>query len=261
MNSMLNVALTAARSAAKIILTGLDRIDSVRITEKSKNDFVTSVDKAAESEIVATLSDAYPDHLFLSEEQHNETKLNKKDKFWIIDPLDGTTNFIHRIPHFAISIAFYAGGDIECSLVYDPVKDELFTAVRGQGARCNQHRMRVTSCKEINKSLLVSGFPARSPELHHDYVLMMEKCLKSIAGFRRSGSAALDLAYVAAGRYDGYIDTDLKEWDVAAGSLLVRESGGYIRDFKGTNTTLPCHNIIAANPGLWPELQQLIINN
>lgn len=260
MNAMLNTALTAARSAAKIILTGLDRIDSVRIAEKNRNDFVTSVDKAAESEIIATLQQAYPDHLFLSEESYNDTKLNSKDSFWIIDPLDGTTNFIHRIPHFAISIAFYTKGEVEMGLVYDPVKDELFTALKGKGARCNQSRIRVSQCKRAEDAILSVPGCAVKPERHSECLNLINNTYSKVAGIRRSGSACLDLAYVAAGRYDGFIDLDLHSWDVAAGNLLVKESGGYVRDFSGKHDPLVSKDIITANPSLWPQLQKLVIN-
>lgn len=258
MNSMLNVATTAVRSAAKIILTGLDRIDSIRITEKSRNDFVTSVDKAAESEIIATLSQAYPDHHFLSEESFSETELNTKDNFWIIDPLDGTTNFIHRIPHFAISVAFYHKGQVEMALVYDPVKDEIFTALRGKGARCNQHRIRVSQCKHLDRALLaMTGFTMRS-ERSEECLKILNNAYGSVGAVRRSGSSALDLAYVAAGRYDGLLDIGLKPWDVAAGNMLVKESGGYVCDLQGKHDLLAT-DVIAANPSLCAEIQKLLL--
>ena len=258
-NAMLNTALTAARSAAKIILTGLDRIDSVRIAEKNRNDFVTSVDKAAETEIIAILKEAYPDHLFLAEESFNDTKLNKNDNFWIIDPIDGTTNFIHRIPHFATSIAFYSKGRVELGLIYDPVKDELFSAVNGKGARCNQNRIRVNQCKKVEEALIAISGGGFDETRNNEFLTIVNNIFSNAAGVRRSGSAALDLAYVAAGRYDGFIDIGLQPWDVAAGNLMVTEAGGYVRDFKGAHDSLVSKDIITANPSLWPQLQKLVI--
>ncbi|MBT4804343.1 MAG: inositol monophosphatase [Legionellales bacterium] len=261
MNPMVNVATSAARAAAKIILTGLDRIDSVRIAEKSRNDFVTSVDKAAEAEIIAVLSNAYPDHKFLSEEAYSDTELNDTDSFWIIDPLDGTTNFIHRIPHFAIAMAFYHKGKVELSLVYDPVRDELFTALRGKGARCNQQRMRVSSLRKLDRALIATGFPSRNAERQAPYIATINDCFERVGGVRRSGSAALDIAYVACGRYDGFFDTDLKVWDVAASNLLVQESGGYVKDFAGNSSDIICDNIIVSNPDLYPQIQALVADH
>ena len=247
MTAILNTAVQAARLAAKTILVGLDRIDSVRITEKRKNDFVTSVDKAAEHEIIVTLQEAYPGHQFLSEESFSTTPLNNQDDFWIIDPLDGTTNFIYGIPHFAISIAFMSKGKLECGLIYDPLKDELFTAVRGSGARLNQRRIRVSPRKSLDGALIGAGSRFETHALH-----------ASVSGIRRSGSAALDLAYVAAGRLDGFVDANLKTWDVAAGHLLIAESGGLIKDFSGRSGLFVTDTLIASNKTIYTGLNPLV---
>jgi myo-inositol-1(or 4)-monophosphatase len=255
MQPMLHVATTAARAAAKIILTGLDRIDSVRIEEKRKHDFVTSVDKAAETEIIRTLQQAYPDHHFLSEEGFADTPLTDKGSYWIIDPLDGTMNFIQRIPHFAISIAYYEAGKVEMGLVYDPIRDELFTAIRGKGARLNQSRLRVGQKRKLAHAFLATGMP------HHTDMAglaSIQTVLPQVAGMRKMGAASLDLAYVAAGRFDAYIDKDLQVWDTAAGNLLVQESGGYVRDFAGAQSDVTSSTLIAANPDLYTALQSLM---
>jgi myo-inositol-1(or 4)-monophosphatase len=237
----------AARQAAKTILVGLDRIDSIRITEKRKNDFVTSVDKASEHEIITMLQQAYPSHQFLSEEGFSTTALNDKDDFWIIDPLDGTTNFIYGIPHFAISIAFMSKGKLEYGLIYDPIKDELFTAVRGSGARLNQRRISVSPRKSLEGALIGAGSRVETQALHG-----------RVGSMRRSGSAALDLAYVAAGRYDGFVDANLKTWDVAAGHLLIAEAGGQIKDFSGRSGLFVTDTLIASNKALYTELHPLV---
>ena len=257
MQPMLHVATTAARAAAKIILTGLDRIDSVRIEEKRKHDFVTSIDKAAEAEIIHTLKQAYPDHQFLSEEGFADTPLSDKGSYWIIDPLDGTMNFIQRIPHFAISIAYYEAGKVEMGLVYDPVRDELFSAIRGKGARLNQGRIRVTEKRKLAHAFCATGIP------HHgeaDALPIMEAVVPAVAGIRKMGSAALNLAYVAAGRFDVYLDKGLHIWDTAAGHLLVQEAGGYIRDFSGARADIGSADIIVANPDLSEAFQSLLVD-
>jgi len=255
MQPMLHVATTAARAAAKIILTGLDRIDSVRIEEKRKHDFVTSVDKAAEAEIIYILQQAYPDHHFLSEEGFADTPLTDKGSYWIIDPLDGTMNFIQRIPHFAISIAYYEAGKVEMGLVYDPIRDELFTAMRGKGARLNQTRLRVGQKRKLDHAFLATGIP------HHDdteALTSIQPIISAVAGVRKMGAASLDLAYVAAGRFDAYIDKNLQVWDSAAGNLLVQEAGGYVRDFSGGQSDLTSSTLIATNPDLYDILEPLL---
>ena len=258
MSATLHTAVQPTRSAATLILTGLDRIDSVRITEKRKHDFVTSVDKAVEHEMIETLQQAYPSHQFLSEERFAHTKLNDKDDFWIIDPIDGTTNFIYGIPHFAISVAFMSKGRLECAVVYDPVKDEMFTAIRGAGARLNQRRIRVSPRTNINGALIATGTPGHDSVRQNSYVRSLQALLPEVGSFRRSGSAALDLAYVAAGRFDGFIDVDLYTWDVAAGHLLVKEAGGHIKDFSGRSGLFITESLIAGNNTMFDALQPIM---
>lgn len=255
----LNVAVQAARSTSRMVLDALDRLDTLAIEEKTPNDFVTSMDKAVEREIIAHISGIYPEHNFLSEELHATTELNDKDSFWIIDPIDGTTNFMHGFPHFAISIAYYAEGDVQCGVVYDPVANELFTAMKGKGARLNnQQRLRVSNRKKLAGALLCTGFPCRTPESQQFFMTLIADLFKDVSGIRKTGSAALDLAYVAAGRFDGLIDRDLKVWDTAAGNLLVTESGGILTDFSGNSKGIHSNEILCANPRIYAQLSKLV---
>lgn len=254
----LNVAVHAARSASRIVLDALDRLDTITVEEKTPNDFVTSVDKAVEREIIRNILEIYPDHKFLSEELYATGELNNKDSFWIIDPLDGTTNFMHGFPHFAISIAYYTEGEVKCGVVYDPVANELFTAIKGKGARLNQQRLRVSKRRNLKSALLCTGFPCRRPESQQFFVDLLADLFKEVSGIRKTGSAALDLAYVAAGRFDAVIDSDLKVWDTAAASLLVTESGGLITDFAGNSGGIQSNEIICANPRLHDIISKMV---
>jgi myo-inositol-1(or 4)-monophosphatase len=255
----LNIAVQAARSSSKIVLDALDRLDTITVEEKTPNNFVTSVDKAVEREIIRHISETYPEHQFLSEELYTETALHDKDSFWIIDPLDGTTNFMHGFPHFAISIAYYEAGQVQCGVVYDPVANELFTAIRGKGARLNQQRLRVSKRKKLAGSLLSVGFPCRTPEKQQFFMTLITDLFKEVSGIRKTGSAALDLAYVAAGRFDALIDSDLKLWDTAAASLLVTESGGIVSDFSGNSDGIHSNEIMCANPTLHNQLSKMVV--
>lgn len=255
MQPLLNIALQAARSASQLILRGLDRLDTVTITEKSKNDFVTEIDTQAEQQIIYTIRKAYPNHAIRAEESGEQQGSDEgSDTVWIIDPLDGTTNFIHGIPHFAISIAVMIKGRVEHGLIYDPVRDETFSATRGSGARLNHHRIRVTKQPKIDSALLGTGLPFRSHHLLETYLKTLIDLSRQASDIRRAGSAALDLAYVAAGRLDGYWEFDLAAWDLAAGALIVKEAGGYVTDFDGRDDYLDNGNIIAANPKIYPYL-------
>ena len=255
----LNVAVQAARSTSRMVLDALDRLDTLTIEEKTPNDFVTSMDKAVEREIIAHISEIYPDHKFLSEELYATTELNDKDNFWIIDPIDGTTNFMHGFPHFAISIAYYSAGQVQCGVVYNPVANELFTAMKGKGARLNnQQRLRVSNRKKLTGALLCTGFPCRTPEMQQLFITLMADLFKDVSGIRKTGSAALDLAYVAAGRFDGLVDSDLKIWDTAAGSLLVTESGGILTNFAGHSDGIHSKEIMCANPRIYAALSKLV---
>lgn len=256
MQPLLNIAVTAARNASRIIMRSLGRVEAHHISEKNRNDFVTEVDKAAEKEIIATIQKNYPNHKIISEEAGT---IEGDDTFvWIIDPLDGTTNFIHGIPHFSISIAVLYKGKIEHGVIYDPIRNELFVASRGDGARLNDRRIRVSSNIKVERSLIGTGFPFKNPENISIYLRIFSDMLSQVGGMRRAGSAALDLAYVAAGRFDGFWELGLSEWDMAAGILLIKEAGGLVSDVHGEEKCLETGNIIAGNPKIFKNLLQII---
>ncbi|MCO6412173.1 MAG: inositol-1-monophosphatase [Thiogranum sp.] len=252
MHPMLNIAVRAARNAGDIIIRHASRIDQLTITSKERNDFVSEVDRQAENEIIAIIRKAYPDHSVLAEESGSH---QGKDEFqWIIDPLDGTTNFLHGFPQFAVSIALKHRGRLDQAVVYDPMRQELFTASRGSGAFLDNRRIRVTNQKALTGALLGTGFPY-SDHRHLDaYLGMFRALIKDTAGIRRPGSAALDLAYVAAGRLDGFWEIGLNPWDMAAGVLLVHEAGGLVGDFSGGHDYMQSGNIVAATPKLFPAI-------
>ena len=258
MNPMLNMAIKAAHEAGDIIARSADRIDQLQIENKDKNDFVTEVDRAAESAIIGILKKAYPDHSFLGEESgvHKGKNSGTSTYEWIIDPLDGTTNFLYGIPHYAVSIALKKDGKLDQAVVYDPIKDDLFYASRGGGAFLNNRRIRVSKRLSLSNALLTTGIPYL-PE-HGDnidnYFNTLKILMVDTAGIRRPGSASLDLAYVAAGRYDGFWEFALHEWDIAAGILLVQEAGGLIGDLKGGSSHLESGNICAANPKVFKDM-------
>ena len=255
MNGMLNIAVRAARKAGDIIVRSCDRLDKLKVTVKSANDYVTEVDKRAEQAIIETLLKAYPDHSILAEESGSHSG---NDIEWIIDPLDGTTNFLHGIPQYAISIACRHKNKLEHAVVYDPIKDELFTASRGEGAQLNNKRIRVSQCKDQHGALFGTGIPFRELDYLDNYLNMMKALIPNSAGIRRAGSAALDLAYVAAGRFDGFWEYKLNPWDMAAGILLVEEAGGLVGDFSGGFDYFKTGNVIAANPKLFKHMLQTI---
>lgn len=259
MEPMLNMALRAARKAGELIEQALERVDLVRIEEKGRNDFVSEVDRIAEQEIINTLSRAYPDHRFLGEEGGGVGPANAEYE-WIIDPLDGTTNFLHGIPHFAVSVACRYRGNLQHAVVLDPVKREEFTASRGKGATLNGRRMRVSSRKGLEGALIGTGIPFNGFALQH--IDAFTECMKEVAsqtaGIRRPGAASLDLAYVAAGRFDGFWEMNLQHWDMAAGILLIKESGGMVSDFNGGNTYLDTGNIVCASPKVFKPLLQIV---
>lgn len=249
---MLNTAVKAARRAGAIINRASLDLDLLRIGKKAPNDFVTEVDRAAESAIIEILSKAYPDHDFLAEETgtagaHGKRSL-QSDYVWIIDPLDGTTNFIHGFPQYAVSIALSYRGQITQGVVYDPVHNDLFLASKGKGATLNERRMRVSQRERLDESLIGTGYPFRNFETLDLYVSIFKEMTQKTAGLRRPGAAALDLAYVAAGRLDGFFEIGLMPWDIAAGSLLITEAGGLIGNFKGDGDYLFSENVIAGSP-------------
>lgn len=255
MHPMLNIAIRAARSAGDIIVRNMERLDRLSVQDKDRNDFVCEVDRQAEQEIIHILRKAYPGHAILAEESGSRAGDSYQ---WIIDPLDGTTNFLHGFPQFAVSIALRHNNRLEQAVIYDPVLQELFTATRGSGALLNDRRIRVTSRKHLDGALLGTGFPFRAQQHLDAYLGMFRALFPETAGIRRAGSAALDLAYVAAGRLDGFWEIGLKVWDMAAGVLLIQEAGGLSGDFAGGHDYLQNGNIISANPKLFPVILKTI---
>jgi myo-inositol-1(or 4)-monophosphatase len=256
MHPTLNIAINAARNASKIIVRSLERLGSIQVIEKQRNDFVTEVDRLAEIEIIKTLRKAFPDHKIIAEE--SGISEGREDYIWIIDPLDGTTNYIHGIPHFAVSIAMQYKGKLEHGLIYDPIRDELFVGSRGEGARLNDRRMRVSQQLKLEASLIGTGFPFKTPENIEPYIRAFETLLTKTIGLRRAGSAALDLAYVAAGRLDGFWELGLSPWDMAAGALLIKEAGGMVGDTTGGENYLATGDIVAGNPRIFKALLQVV---
>jgi myo-inositol-1(or 4)-monophosphatase len=255
MNPTLNIAVRAARSAGNVIIRNLGKLDTLAIHTKDRNDFVTEVDRQAEQEIIYTLRKAFPGHGILAE----ESGLQEGDEYqWIIDPLDGTTNFLHGFPQFAVSIALRHKGRMEQGVIYDPLRQELFTATRGAGAMLNDRRIRVTKRNSLEGALLGTGFPFRSQQHLDAYFDMFRALFPQAAGIRRAGAAALDLAYVASGRLDGFWEIGLNIWDMAAGVLLIQEAGGLSSDFTGGHNHLESGNIVAGNPKLFAEILKSI---
>lgn len=259
MEPMLNIALRAARKAGEIIERSIERLDLVAIEQKGRNDFVSEVDRKSEQEVIYHLKKAYPSHCFIGEESGTTGDPDSEYK-WIIDPLDGTTNFLHGIPHFAVSIACLHKGQLAHAVVLDPVKREEFTASKGKGAMLNERRIRVSPRKSLDGALIGTGIPFNGFALENidAFLACMKDIASQTAGIRRPGSAALDLAYVAAGRFDGFWEMNLKEWDMAAGVLLVKEAGGMISDFKGGNDYLEHGNVVCASPKLFKPLLQIV---
>jgi myo-inositol-1(or 4)-monophosphatase len=237
-----NIAVRAARQAGKLLLRYYGRVDAKSVSEKGRNDFVSEVDRAAEAAIIDVIRKAYPGHAILAEES-GETAGN--DFQWIIDPLDGTTNYLHGFPQFSVSIALRHRGQLESAVVYDPMREEMYTADRGGGAFLNDHRIRVTQRKDLHGALLGTGIPFRDQRFVDLYLAMMKTLIRDTAGIRRPGSAALDFAYLAAGRVDGFWELGLSPWDFAAGVLLVREAGGWVTDLSGGERFFETGNVVA----------------
>ena len=242
---LLNIAVRAARQAGNVIARNIDRFDAFTVSEKSTNDFVTDIDRVAERRIIDTIRRSYPDHAFLAEESgahgHNDFE-------WIIDPLDGTANFVHGFPHVAVSIAVRHRGRLQHAVVFDPLRQELFTASRGSGAQVNDRRLRVATKSNLKGALLGSGFLFRELDRLESYLTALKALISGQAQIRRSGSAALDLAYVAAGRLDGFWELGLAPWDIAAGALLVQEAGGIVAEPSGGHDYMRSGDVAAANP-------------
>jgi myo-inositol-1(or 4)-monophosphatase len=255
---MLNVAIKAARAAGVIINRAALDVESVRVSQKMANDFVTEVDQASENIIIDTLLTAYPDHGILAEESGQTRGNPQSEHIWIIDPLDGTTNFIHGFPFYCISIALQSKGRIEQAVVYDPTRNDLFTSTRGRGAFMNDRRLRVSKRISLQECLISTGFPFRPDDDYATYLKLMSEVMKRTAGLRRPGAAALDLAYVAAGFCDGFFETGLHPWDMAAGSLLITEAGGLVGNFTGDADYLYQRECMAANPKIYAQLVTLL---
>ncbi|WP_295852234.1 inositol monophosphatase family protein [uncultured Xylophilus sp.] len=251
LHPMLNVAIKAARAAGAIINRAALDVESVRVSQKQINDFVTEVDQAAEQVIIETLLGAYPGHGILAEESGSTHGAQDSEFVWIIDPLDGTTNFIHGFPVYCVSIALSVRGRIEQAVIYDPSRNDLFTATKGRGAYLNERRIRVSKRTRLQESLISTGFPFRPGDNLQHYLQIMGEVMQRTAGVRRPGAAALDLAYVAAGFSDGFFETGLQPWDVAAGSLLVTEAGGLIGNFTGESDFLHQRECVAGNPRIY----------
>ena len=256
---MLNTAVKAARRAASIINRASFDIERVKVTEKGHNDFVTEIDKAAEQAIIEVLKTAYPDHAILAEESGPSPNLHdENDNVWIIDPIDGTTNFIHGFPQYCVSVALQQRGQITQAVVYDPTRNDLFTATKGAGAYLNEKRIRVSRRDRMAEALIGTGFPFRGAEGMDEYMKMFRVMTERCAGLRRPGAAALDLAYVAAGRLDGFFEKGLHPWDMAAGSLLITEAGGIVGNFAGESNYLYHGNVIAAPPKIFAQMVNLL---
>ena len=255
MHPMLNTAVKAARRAGSIINRAAQNIDILTVTQKAANDFVSEVDREAERAIIRVIHETYPAHSILAEESGAS---GNSEYVWIIDPLDGTTNFLHGFPHYAVSIALSHKGVLSQAVIYDPVRNELFTASRGRGAYLNDHRMRVGKRSKLQGCLLGTGFPFKEFSVIDTYLAMFKDLAQKTSGIRRAGAATLDLAYVAAGRLDGFWEFGLAPWDMAAGSLLITEAGGLVGDFQGNGGFLETGNIVGGNPKLFSQLIQAL---
>ena len=252
---VLNVAIEAAHAAARIMRRQMQHVDAIPVERKARHDYVSEVDRACEAEIVREIKRYYPDHGFLCEESG---KTGDADYVWIIDPLDGTSNYLHGLPHFAVSIAQQVNGRTEHAVIYDPLRDELFTASKGSGAFLNSKRIRVAARNGLEGAILATAFPFRDRGNLQAYARIFQSVFAKVEDFRRAGTASLDLAWVAAGRMDGYFEMGLKPWDVAAGALIVREAGGVVMDFDGNDAVEEAGTIIAAPYKVMTPLRQLI---
>lgn len=254
MHPVLTIAKRAALSASRILLRHFDHLERLNVTEKQRNDFVSEADIQAEQDIIQILHKTYPNHSILAEESGAQT--GQDDYQWVIDPLDGTINFLHGIPHFAISIAFRHKNRLEAGLVYDPIRQEMFSASRGEGAQINDRRIRVGGVNSLEHALLGTGFPFLNPQRQPAYLSFFNSLFGKCVEIRRAGAASLDLSYVASGRLDGFWEMNLKPWDIGAGVLLVQEAGGLVSDFNGGNDFMKSGDIVAGNPKLFKALLQ-----
>ena len=258
LHPMLNIAIKAARAAASIINRAALDLEVLKVGSKGPNDYVSEVDRAAEQIIINTLLEAYPGHGILAEESGRTHGAKDSEYVWIIDPLDGTTNFLHGFPVYAVSIALAHRGVVQQAVVYDPTRNDLFFASKGRGAFLNDRRLRVSKRIRLADALIGTGFPFRKGDNFKRYVKMFEEVMQSCAGLRRPGAAALDLCYVAAGYYDGFFETGLQPWDAAAGSLMITEAGGLIGNFTGDADYLYQREVVAGNPKVYGQLVQIL---
>jgi myo-inositol-1(or 4)-monophosphatase len=257
MQPLLNIAMRAARRAGDFIAKSISRLDSLKIDTKGRNDFVTDIDRKAEADIIETIRRSYPQHAVLGEESGRSSG-GSDEYLWIIDPLDGTTNFLHGFPTFAVSIGIEHKGRIQHGVVYDPMRQEFFTASRGEGAQLDGKRIRISSQRSLEGALIGTGLPFRAGATYVDeYLAMLKVVMATAAGVRRPGAASLDLAYVAAGRLDGFWEFGLKPWDTAAGTLLITEAGGRVGTLGGDEYSLG-PNIVAGNPKVYQGLLDAI---
>ncbi|MCP9759386.1 inositol monophosphatase [Aquitalea sp. S1-19] len=257
MHPMLNIAVKAARRAGSVIQRASHNIDIIRVEKKSANDFVTDVDRAAEQAIIDVILEAYPSHAILAEES-GAKGMGASEYEWIIDPIDGTTNFLHGHSQYAISIALAHKGQVIEAVVYDPSRNDLYTASRGVGAFLNERRIRVSKRIQMNECLIATGFPVVDQSMIDTYLAILKDVIAKSAGARREGAASLDLCNVACGRMDGFFEFNLKPWDIAAGSLIVQEAGGIVTDMKGEQTWLESGDIVAASPKVLAQLLHII---
>jgi len=255
MHPMLHTAVRSVREAGRVILMYFNQLDRLEYSSKGRNDYVSQADVEAERAVLDVLTRAYPDHGIIAEESGER---EGSEYTWIIDPLDGTTNFLHGFPMFAVSVAVKRAGVLEHGVVYDPLHDEMFTASRGEGAQLNGKRIRVSTTRKLAPSLLGTGFPFRDLGIIEPWMRSFQSLLPKTSGIRRAGAAALDLAYVAAGRLDGFWEFGLKPWDMAAGALLIREAGGLVADVSGGQDFLENGNLVAANPLIFEEFRKIV---
>ena len=255
MHALLNVAVMAARRAGSTLIRKMVNLDKLKVEQKGHNDYVSDADRAAEKAVIHCILKHYPDHAILAEESGAQ---GESDTIWIIDPLDGTTNYLHGFPVFAVSIGVQIKGRMEHAVVYDPLRQELFTATRGQGAHLENRRIRVSGQKQLERALVGTGFPFRQADKEIDpYLKMIGKVIRNTSGVRRPGAAALDLAYVAAGRLDAFWETGLAPWDLAAGSLLIREAGGIISGIDGSENFLDTGHVLTGTPKIYAAIAKL----
>jgi len=255
MHPLLNTAIKAARKAGTVIMRHADHVDRLSIETKGRNDFVSEVDRLAEAEIIQTIRNAYPDHAILAEESGEQAGSQYK---WIIDPLDGTTNFLHGYPQYAVSIAVSNEGKLDQAVVFDPLRNEMFIASRGKGAQLNDRKIRVSKTVTMEAALLGTGFPFKEFDRLDLWIETFRELLPMTSGVRRAGSAALDLAHLASGRLDGFWEYGLKPWDMAAGCLLIQEAGGIVTDIDGADSYLESGNIVAGTVKIYEAMLKIL---